>query len=702
VLKHVLNRNIPYYNYVAIREILGEDKLSKIVELAEEAEKGELIQKVSSPVKESELISYGVVVKVGQEWIFAHRSFTEFFYVRLMTDIENTPKDLRNALFALGYQWGTNLAKFVSCVIREDAEAVPFVSKGWIKFIPADATLARYAGEATLHDHLLNNTIEYEEECPLRDQLLIRDLNADKLFIRWIDKQQVEVVRNILLHANMSEILTALSHLSFQDEDTLEFMERWFLMENANGLEYEPKVSSSVKSVLSKLEWLEGSKGCTSSLVNFTKWKCFGRYASTFLNSIVNNKPDLWKHFIVLIDKNNEPGLDKIVKWMEENRDWVRQLLLNCKITQNLNAHRLIILTKVKYRSDLFSCGDLQDALSFYEDSYTSQTAQPEVQDTPKSEVPHIMFKLDKSLNTYPAHWKSNIGQESYCPFQQLIASSIPGKLYIREAAQTNQDRKYFNRSFPSIEEFAVCAEDAYVQFTYDENDQHSLWRRLFRLIKKILISILNFFWMCLVPPWPVSNKLPLLRGLPKEFQLLLAAKNNSWNNGYYGAAYVNHSKKQIILAHEGTRGIFTRGWITNIFSIQFKWMTPRVRSAITFANEVSQYAQENDYDLFFTGHSLGGWLAHVTCFSSIYLKSEMRPETDYSCRQVKKIRPLTISFDSPGSREFVNKLCSEYFIHDDRQRINIEELPCENYLFYPNLVNMHNYKVIISLEYRL
>jgi len=212
VLKQMLTSYVPFYNCVAIEEILGEDKLSKIIYLSEKAGKEEIIQKVSSPERQSGLINVGVVVKNGNELKFAHRSFAEFFYVKLMTDIENTPEDVRNALFAFGYVVRSNLAKFVSCVVGKDTDAVQFVSKGWTKFVPEGSVLWRYVeNDGILLDHIMSNAIEYEEKGSRRDELLVRDIRESFAFVEWLSMKIDEaLVRNFLINENNTRVLAAL------------------------------------------------------------------------------------------------------------------------------------------------------------------------------------------------------------------------------------------------------------------------------------------------------------------------------------------------------------------------------------------------------------------------------------------------------------------------------------------------------------
>jgi len=176
----------------------------------------------------------------------------------------------------------------------------------------------------------------------------------------------------------------------------------------------------------------------------------------------------------------------------------------------------------------------------------------------------------------------------------------------------------------------------------------------------------------------------------------LVSARNRGWSNGYYGEAYVNIAKKQIAVTHEGTRGFLTRGWITNILCIVLSKMTARVNSAVTFAYEICQFAKEMGFDVFFIGHSLGGWLAQVTCFTSIYMKLNEQIN-DFKSRDGNYSdceRHFTIAFDSPGAYQFINMVRLKCFTAEQRKSVDIDILPVENYVFHPNIVNLANFKV--------
>jgi len=168
----LLKRNDPYY-YIAIDELLLAKKNREIILSLDRECEGENV--ITQPEEDEleELLSHGLVVQGVRGIRFKHKSFAEFFYAKVMTDIQNTPEKLRNALFALGFKKSTNIASFVSCIIRKDKEAVRFVSKGWSEFIPMKAKFANYLdAEGGLVDHLLNNTIDFEEECARKNWTL--------------------------------------------------------------------------------------------------------------------------------------------------------------------------------------------------------------------------------------------------------------------------------------------------------------------------------------------------------------------------------------------------------------------------------------------------------------------------------------------------------------------------------------------------
>jgi len=74
------------------------------------------IRKLKEPTFDdiTQLLSYGLIMREGKNTRFKHRSFAEFFYARLLTDMNGTLYKLRDALYVLGYKSGENIANFVA------------------------------------------------------------------------------------------------------------------------------------------------------------------------------------------------------------------------------------------------------------------------------------------------------------------------------------------------------------------------------------------------------------------------------------------------------------------------------------------------------------------------------------------------------------------------------------------------------------
>jgi hypothetical protein len=96
------------------------------------------------------------------------------------------------------------------------------------------------------------------------------------------------------------------------------------------------------------------------------------------------------------------------------------------------------------------------------------------------------------------------------------------------------------------------------------------------------------------------------------------------------------------VIAHRGTKlKNFGALW-TDAFGVFLKNHVPQMCSASTFTHKIVEVLREvrRDYgvsfQLFFTGHSLGGWLAQVTTFTTEYLKREgnffLRSNDDNDC----------------------------------------------------------------------
>jgi len=191
-------------------------------------------------------------------------------------------------------------------------------------------------------------------------------------------------------------------------------------------------------------------------------------------------------------------------------------------------------------------------------------------------------------------------------------------------------------------------------------------------------------------------------------FRVLCVATNLKSGNGYYGVAFINQNAGQIILSHRGTKLTYWGAVKTDFLSIFGGKNTPQVSSAMTFANIISSYACERDFDLFFTGHSLGAWLAQITCFSIKYLTLNASNEFvgRKSQNEWDKIHPYTVVFESPGAKEFLDIMKKTLFprnVPRIQRQIQTCCLPVEVFQFGANSVTNINIQVgvvfVLSIE---
>jgi hypothetical protein len=101
------------------------------------------------------------------------------------------------------------------------------------------------------------------------------------------------------------------------------------------------------------------------------------------------------------------------------------------------------------------------------------------------------------------------------------------------------------------------------------------------------------------------------------------------------------------------------------------------MESASTFAHKVVEVLREVSqmkrvsFELFFTGHSLGGWLAQVTTFTTEYLEREGKffliSNDDSDC-----YHPHTLVFDSPGCKDMLLQMTDKLDVRLDGRSIEI------------------------------
>jgi hypothetical protein len=95
-------------------------------------------------------------------------------------------------------------------------------------------------------------------------------------------------------------------------------------------------------------------------------------------------------------------------------------------------------------------------------------------------------------------------------------------------------------------------------------------------------------------------------------------------------------------------------------------------------------------FQLLFTGHSLVGWLAQVTTFTTEYLKIEgnifLRIIDGNDC-----YHPHTVVFDSPGCKDMLLKMTDHLDVRHDGRSTDIDHLDITSYLYAPNHINTCN-----------
>ncbi|MDX5526934.1 MAG: ankyrin repeat domain-containing protein [Wolbachia endosymbiont of Andrena nigroaenea] len=186
-------------------------------------------------------------------------------------------------------------------------------------------------------------------------------------------------------------------------------------------------------------------------------------------------------------------------------------------------------------------------------------------------------------------------------------------------------------------------------------------------------------------------------RKLPEGWKLLTTAYNQGATNHYFGAAYWNPDQQQIVIAHRGTDPSSTGALWTDIRGILQNNYVPQMNSAVTFANKIKTVLDEFNkkpnvnLQLFFTGHSLGGWLAQITTFTTKYFILEAFDESSFFVKS-KKVgyHAHTVAFDSPGSKDMLSKIKSDFDLrhYKDDNSLSLSYLDITSYLSAPNLVN--------------
>ena len=235
-------------------------------------------------------------------------------------------------------------------------------------------------------------------------------------------------------------------------------------------------------------------------------------------------------------------------------------------------------------------------------------------------------------------------------------------------------------------------------------------------------------------PPYPTPHVLAQFASMayrdfkhedpkpPKGWQLLTTASNTGNGNGYFGTAYWHPEHQQVVIAHRGTQFKNAGPLVTDFNGVLLNNYVQQMSSASTFANKVVAVLQEIEqemkvsFELFFTGHSLGGWLAQITNFATEYLevkgyrflkKGKRDQEEPFASSTVKDIHHVkqsyhahTVVFDSPGCEGMLLKMKKTFDVRNKGRSIDLQHLDITSYLSAPNRIN--TCKTHVGTVYRI
>jgi hypothetical protein len=179
---------------------------------------------------------------------------------------------------------------------------------------------------------------------------------------------------------------------------------------------------------------------------------------------------------------------------------------------------------------------------------------------------------------------------------------------------------------------------------------------------------------------------------LPDGWKLLTTASNGRRNNGYFGAAFWHPEHQQVVIAHRGTDPKSLGAMWTDLKGVELNQYVAQMDSASTLAHKVVEVMREVkseygvSFQLFFTGHSLGGWLAQVTTFTTKYLKTQ---EDRFLKRDTvpQRYHPHTVVFGSPGCKMMLSQMKDTFDVRHDGRSISLKHLDITTYLSAPNRI---------------
>ena len=217
----------------------------------------------------------------------------------------------------------------------------------------------------------------------------------------------------------------------------------------------------------------------------------------------------------------------------------------------------------------------------------------------------------------------------------------------------------------------------------------------------------------------------------PDGWKLLTTASNTGEENGYIGTAYWHPEHQQVVIAHKGTDTNNVYNLLNDIYTdlegVLSNNYVPQMNSASTFANKLVTVLQEIEkeqnvsFHLFFTGHSLGGWLAQITTFTTEHLElkggtflkkregeqdKQLASNTEKVSHDVRQgYHPHTVVFDSPGCKDMLSQMADKLDVRYKGRSIDLQHLDITSYMSAPNRINTCNshvgtvYRIFIDLS---
>ena len=171
--------------------------------------------------------------------------------------------------------------------------------------------------------------------------------------------------------------------------------------------------------------------------------------------------------------------------------------------------------------------------------------------------------------------------------------------------------------------------------------------------------------------------------GRPPQKWQVVSIKTGS--RDYFGVIYKNSQTQHLIVAHRGSTG--AGSFLEDIQGVFLNADSPQKKDAYALTQEAMQMAQENDYTLSFTGHSLGAYLSELSLY---FLLSTVNPQDNLESDVREGAHAVT--FESPGSSNTLSGGLLK--THIDSTGIKESTLDITTYLSYPNLINTCNQHV--------